>query len=214
MVKGGFIVTGVCLSCSHFAHVAMRTSRALDVSAKLLFLTIVVSCMIYQLFAIFQLYLSYKVDGKLLIEIPSVIQTHTVSLCLGHQNMIDYDLVDSYGPINVTKSGEAITAVKVKQSDMIKAMPASDRLLESYSIRQPDTTQIIEGNASTADDHFTVSKYTMASYVCYRIMPKKVKAENVPSIAMAVIHPGTIFAVKLNMRYFGNISYFSIIAAR
>lgn len=139
--------------------------------------------MFYQLYQVTALYLLYKVDTNLRIDIPAKIKPHSLSICF--YMSIPNEVVDRY------------TAPTIRQ--MLEHTPNGSQLVDAtkvLDVKQNKWVWSVTNGVKPADEHFKISKYILDRQICYKFDPRNDSPLAVSDLAGNIIEYGTVLRVN------------------
>lgn len=148
------------------------------------FLLVLFSGMIIQMTAVISLYLSYKVESKITIEVPRTMFPHSVSICTSFIDILEQTPDTEFSVIT--------------EAEMLRVTPAAESLVTKAFIRTDNSLSWPSFTGPQIVDHLLVSKFTIADYVCYRIKMRKRRRVSARSIATKTYGTGMIYKLILN----------------
>ena len=158
--------------------------------AKKLVQALVLLGMTYQLYQITALYLRYKVDTNLRIDIPAYIKTHSLSVCfyMSDQNEV---LGQHSNPTirqmlqNTPNASQLLDSIRILDAKRNKWY--SDQFKASLRSNAKKSTSV--------DQHFRISKYVLDHQICYKFAPSDDSMLAVSDLASNILD-GIVFRVN------------------
>ena len=182
-----------------------KLARYSKISLTVVFTSLVLSGLLYQIYQLSNIYFSYAISTKVDISLPQKFDSSAISVCLRYSDVLDFDrLSKEEGRSNWSYSTEDET-IRFYQdnlaiNELFNYTPSEYSVFEKIVFRRNTSYKLYEYNASELHDYFTVWKKLYLEYVCYSIFKIDGRDQSMTyaSLAITPFESGLIYDITLS----------------
>lgn len=135
----------------------------LGLSFQIIFYSFCFCGYFYQSITTSEKFFSYFTRTKITLSIPADVLVPDYAICARYSDLIlGDDLIDSIETHYIFRASNTI-------KDIFHRSPKPDELIESCSIREPDTYKLLQLNSTQCYDLFQVMRFIFKEFICYEL---------------------------------------------
>lgn len=174
---------------------------------------------IFQVSDLFNLYFKYQMITELTVAIPDELSLPDLNFCVRYIDIFEYERFTSKTGVKITFNPHNVTTKRVQTaeittiSELFDYTPSVDDLFNDCVIKKPSSHQYVEKVGKDCYTLFSVTKYYVQEYICYRfhLKPYANSTYYYNNLAYSLTHQGMIYAIGLKLTVFRPVNRFKAI---
>ena len=174
---------------------------------------------VYQITKVLSLYFMYPTATTTTVRMPDKLEVPAVSLCIrlgdvikGDDGLWAYQMNETTRMEHLKKLQRTMTLKEILE----RTPPATDLILECMH-RHPFSYELIETNTTACRKLFSITKYFIQEFICYRFLPSEHISQekfSYQQIAFSLRYPGLFYGLVLNPDSIGGANFLKVVVHR